>query len=121
MLLEYSGRVDAVKKVELAKYGACYYLYFVGTLPEAQKQGLGTKLVQHWMETAQAEGAAIWLEATTPSSHRLYQRLGFRDIKQLTLGEGKAATDGTYQVGGPGVPIWLMIWLPDTNAAEEKS
>lgn len=39
MLFEFSNTVDAVKRVELAKHGACYYLYFIGTLPEAQGQG----------------------------------------------------------------------------------
>lgn len=119
MLIEFSSTVDAVKKVELAKYGKCYYLYFIGTLPEGQGQGRGSKLIAHWQRKAAAEAVSIWLEATTPSSHRLYQRLGFRDVKQLTLGVGKAAADGTQQSGGPGVPLWLMIWLPDTKERED--
>lgn len=74
--------------------------------------GQGSKLIQHWLTKAAKEEIPIWTEATTSGSHRLYLRLGFQDVKELRIGRGKAAADGTVKKNGEGVPLWTMIWLP---------
>lgn len=42
-------------------------------------------------------------------------------MKELTLGKGKAAADGTCQIGGPGVPLWTMIWTSTTKVQLDDS
>ena len=40
MLVDFQNTVNAVKNKELAKYEKYYYMFFVGTVPEAQGKGL---------------------------------------------------------------------------------
>lgn len=54
----------------------------------------------------------IWLEATTVRSRDIYLSMGFEQMEEITIGEGKAAPDGISQKGGPGVTIWAMVWWP---------
>ena len=74
--------------------------------------GAGSALIRDWQRRAAEENVVIWLEATTPSSRRLYQRLGFEDVLEFRLGKGKAAADGSMEAGGEGVPLWGMVWKP---------
>lgn len=48
-------------------------------------RGVGSKLLQHRLEAIDAEHDAVYLEATTPGSRRLYRRFGFTDQTQLGL------------------------------------
>lgn len=75
--------------------------------------GLGTNLLTHWLSKARSENLPVYLEATTARSHRLYLKLGFKDVEAVRIGKGKAAADGTYEKGGEGVPVWCMIWEPE--------
>lgn len=40
MLVDFQNTVNAVKNKELAKCKKYYYMFFVGTVPEAQGKGL---------------------------------------------------------------------------------
>lgn len=64
---------------------------------------------------AKAAGVPLWLEATTEDSHRLYERCGMKTVEKMILGEGVAASNGTAQKGGEGVPMWAMVWWPEQN------
>jgi hypothetical protein len=63
-------------------------------------------------QTAQAANLPIWLEATTPGSRALYLSMGFEEVEEIVLGKGKVAVDATIQPGGPGIPLWAMVWWP---------
>lgn len=54
----------------------------------------------------------IWLEATTPGSRTVYEKLGFVVVEEITLGKGQAGPDGRTKKGGEGVKIWAMVWRP---------
>lgn len=66
-------------------------------------------------QTAQAANLPIWLEATTPGSHALYLSMGFEDVEEIVLGKGKVAIDATIQPDGPGIPVWAMVWWPNSS------
>ncbi|KAJ9663836.1 hypothetical protein H2198_000596 [Neophaeococcomyces mojaviensis] len=78
-----------------------WHIMFLATHPDAQGQGLGTKLLREYqkvvtqvVETSdkqEGEAASLYLEASSVSSKRLYSRVGFRDRDTMvygTLGEG---------------------------------
>lgn len=112
MIMEFSPMADAAKTRGLKGQTRYYYVFFVGTADRAQGQGLGSALMRELQDVARKDGLPLWLEATTESSRRLYERLGFEIVEQMTLGTGEAAADGSLQKGGEGVPVWGMIWWP---------
>lgn len=60
-----------------------WYLFVLAVGPAAQGRGVGTALLNHGLKRAGDE--AIYLEATTPKSARLYERLGFVPLGRLPL------------------------------------
>lgn len=62
--------------------------------------------------TAWRDELPVWLEATTEHSRDLYLSLGFEVVEDITIGQGKAAADGTLEANGPGVTLWAMVWWP---------
>ncbi len=65
-----------------------YYLAFVAVAPNRQRQGLGTALLQETLARVDRAGAPAYLENSSPKNLALYQRLGFRVIKEVRAGEG---------------------------------
>ena len=63
-------------------------------------------------EISSRDNVALWLEATTASSMRIYEKLGFEIVDEMVLGKGKANQDGNPCKGGDGVKIWGMVWWP---------
>jgi ribosomal protein S18 acetylase RimI-like enzyme len=66
----------------------CWYLQFVGVIPEHQQRGLGSQLLSTVLDRADAAGAAAYLEATSPDNRRLYERHGFGTVDELRLTHG---------------------------------
>ena len=89
-----------------------YYISTLGTLQDARGRGLCSAVVRHYQSIAARNQLAIWLEAGTESSFRLYLKLGFMLVEELVLAKGKAAADGTRLKGGPGIKLWAMAWRP---------
>ncbi len=71
-----------------------YYIANVGVAPEAQGQGLGTRLLRATLDRCDEEGLPTYLEATSERNRALYERLGFQVQGELRFG------------GSP--PLWLM-------------
>jgi puromycin N-acetyltransferase len=57
----------------------------VAVTPEAQGSGVGTRLLRHRLAEIDDAGAAAYLEATTPASRQLYERLGFVEQRALDM------------------------------------
>lgn len=74
--------------------------------------GLAKAIMLDHQKAAQAANLPIWLEATTPGSRSLYLSMGFEEVEKIMLGKGKVAADASLQPGGPGVPLWAMLWWP---------
>jgi ribosomal protein S18 acetylase RimI-like enzyme len=68
--------------------GQHYYLLFMGVLPERQGRGVGRALLEDLLRGPAAAGMPAYLEATSPDNARLYERLGFRTVRELPLPGG---------------------------------
>lgn len=62
-----------------------WYLAYVAVTPEAQGSGVGTRLLRHRLAEIDDAGEAAYLEATTPASRQLYERLGFVEQRALDM------------------------------------
>ncbi len=85
-------------------HGPHYYVRDIGVHPDMQGRGLGSALMRPTLDRCDREGVRAYIEASSEGSAALYERLGFRHVKELRVG------------GSP--PLWLMIRPPsDTQAA----
>jgi GNAT superfamily N-acetyltransferase len=84
-----------------------HYLMLVGIRPDRQGQGLGRALLEHHHETvAGPAGLPTYLEATSTGSRRLYQRLGYQDLRDpLQLPDGPPIFPMWRPAGGVGEPL----------------
>lgn len=55
------------------------YLHSIAVLPEHRGSGAGGAILRVRLEVADAEGAPVYLEASTEDSARLYRRFGFEE------------------------------------------
>lgn len=109
MIWEFESSVKKAKK-RLREGEVPYYVFFIGTRADCRGKALGQGQLREVMERAGQEGKSVWLEATTPMSRRMFLRMGFVDVEEVTMGKGKVGEGGYDQVGGPGVKLWCMIW-----------
>jgi GNAT superfamily N-acetyltransferase len=75
-----------------------YYIPYVGVVPEAQGQGLGTALLAPTLQRCDRERLPAYLEATSERNVALYLRLGFEHLDELRLGSSP--------------PLWPMRRAP---------
>jgi ribosomal protein S18 acetylase RimI-like enzyme len=61
------------------------YLIIIGVASEFQGQGFGGKLLGALIEESEQAGVPIYLETATERNVRMYKRLGFRPLGQVTL------------------------------------
>lgn len=66
-------------------------LYFLGTLPEYERKGIGTLLLKEGLKEAEQDGVSVYLGAT-PSGRPLYERNGFTVISLEKKGESGVCT-----------------------------
>ncbi|KAF1811986.1 hypothetical protein P152DRAFT_474223 [Eremomyces bilateralis CBS 781.70] len=116
MISEFPSAVGPAKKKGLGNQKDFYYLFFIATDPDHQGQGLASAIIRVLQERAGKEGLPIWLEATTTKSRDTYQRLGFKEVEEVRAGKGKVNADGIREKDGKGVPLWAMIWWPESKA-----
>lgn len=74
------------------------YLPCMGVINGSRGAGLGSALLRHRLDLADADGLATYLEASSPRSRALYQRHGFED-----LGEPVRVADS---------PLLRPMWRP---------
>jgi ribosomal protein S18 acetylase RimI-like enzyme len=72
-----------------------WYLFAIGVEPKAQGRGIGSKLLRAVLDRCDTEKTAAYLEASTETNARLYERHGFRVTHEL-----RVAKDAP--------PMWLM-------------
>jgi ribosomal protein S18 acetylase RimI-like enzyme len=75
-----------------------YYFPYIGVAPDAQGQGLGSRLMRAALDRCDKEGLPAYLEATTERNVVLYERLGFKLTSELRF------------AGSP--PLRLMVRPP---------
>lgn len=65
--------------------GTCAYLMNIYTRPEAQRQGVGARVVEWLIAQSRKRGAEkVYLE-TSEAARRLYQKLGFEDLLNFMI------------------------------------
>lgn len=84
--LERSGVLDAVLREH--PHESHYYLPLLGVRPERQSRGLGSALLAHMTRRCDAERMPAYLEATSPRSRPLYERHGFKAVRELPIPGG---------------------------------
>jgi ribosomal protein S18 acetylase RimI-like enzyme len=60
-----------------------FYLAFIGVAPRFQGTGLGTELLEEFLSRVDAAGIPAFLENSNPRNIRLYERFGFRVIREI--------------------------------------
>lgn len=76
-----------------------YYVRDVGVLPGMQGNGLGSALLRPTLERCDRERLPAYLEASSERNAALYERLGFKLIDELRVGDSP--------------PLRLMLRPPD--------
>jgi predicted acetyltransferase len=112
MMVEFTPLSDASKAKGLAGEKNYYYVFFVGTRVDGRGRGLCSAIMKRYQEVASRDQLPIWLEATTEKSMKIYAKLGWEVVDEITLGKGKANADGRQCKDGEGVKIWSMVWWP---------
>ena len=59
-----------------------WYLVVAGVRPEAQRQGLGSRLMRQELATADSDGIPVYLETANRANVAYYERFGFTVIDQ---------------------------------------
>ncbi len=80
-----------------------YYVRDIGVHPDMQGRGLGSALMRPTLDRCDRESLPAYIEASSERSAALYERLGFRRIKELRVGASP--------------PLWLMIRPPNHTQA----
>lgn len=94
------GLLAAIERRHLR--GAHYYFANIGVAPEAQGQGLGSRLMRPTLDRCDMEGLPAYLEASSERNAELYGRLGFQCTEVLRF------------AGSP--PLRLMMRPPQPRA-----
>ncbi|KAK5163633.1 uncharacterized protein LTR77_010582 [Saxophila tyrrhenica] len=123
MLWEYAQQSDKCKHEGLRDRDGrvikeYHYLFFIATPTEHRGKGLASEIIAQYQERNVQDGRCIYLEATTPKSRDMYARQGFKTVGMLRLGKGTHDENANVVEGGPGVPLWAMIWRPGDKKSD---
>lgn len=76
-----------------------WYLWALGVASEAQRQGVGARLLEPVLKTAAEGGVPCYLETQTERNVAFYRKRGFETVRE----ERMPALD---------LPIWFMVRRP---------
>jgi ribosomal protein S18 acetylase RimI-like enzyme len=60
-----------------------FYLAFIGVAPRFQGTGIGSALLEETLARVDAAGAPAFLENSNPRNVKLYERMGFRVVREV--------------------------------------
>lgn len=83
-----------------------WYLAFLGSVPAHQGVGVGSALLRSVLDRCDQRGEAAYLEATSPRSRVLYERHGFRLLREVPLPDGPSAYAMWRRPVMPPSPPW---------------
>jgi ribosomal protein S18 acetylase RimI-like enzyme len=92
--------LEADRKANM-KGRAHLYLMIIGVISEFQGQGFGGKLLGALIEESEQVGVPLYLETETERNVRMYERLGFKLVNQISLPVIN-------------LPMWEMVREPRT-------
>lgn len=79
-----------------------WYLPFIGVDPVAQGRGLGSALMAAALARIDAQGLPAYLENSNPRNRPLYERFGFRVVRDIQFGSS---------------PLMQPMWRPAREGA----
>jgi ribosomal protein S18 acetylase RimI-like enzyme len=82
-----------------------WYLQALGIAPEAQGQGIGSKLIQPMLDLTDARQETCYLETGTDRNVRFYERFGF-EVREAGV-----------QLAPHGPTHWTMIRRPQSSSS----
>lgn len=65
-----------------------WYLYMLGTRPDAQGRGTGSAMLREGLRAVDADGSAAYLESSNLRNVPLYERHGFTVVEELRIARG---------------------------------
>lgn len=65
-----------------------YYLFMLGVDPRFQGQGLGSTILEATLQMVDRDGLPAYLENSNPKNTRLYERYGFKVIRDVEIAPG---------------------------------
>jgi ribosomal protein S18 acetylase RimI-like enzyme len=65
-----------------------WYLYMLGTRPDAQGRGIGSAMLREGLRAVDADGSAAYLESSNFRNVALYERHGFAVVDELRIARG---------------------------------
>jgi GNAT superfamily N-acetyltransferase len=65
-----------------------WYLYAIGTMVEAQGQGLGSALLREVLNPVDEKGESAYLESSNIKNVPLYERHGFTVVEEMVIDRG---------------------------------
>ena len=85
----YVGRLDGqpVATASMFHGAGVAGLYFVATLPEMRRRGIGAAISRSALVAAQNEGFTIGVLGSSPMGQRVYERLGFATVCDVDVYE----------------------------------
>ncbi len=93
-MMRYERFVERARS--LAMPSPHFYLFSIGVSPELQGRGLGTGLLRMGLDRARAGNLPCYLETSQPRNLPLYEKHGFRVIR-----------DG--RLPGADLPVWCLV------------
>ena len=87
---EDAGRLAVCNEVLESHHPSapCWYLNLLGVAPDHQGEGVGSALLGAALARCDEAGEPAYLEATSAANRRLYERHGFRFVRDLPLPDG---------------------------------
>lgn len=61
------------------------YLQIIGVAPDHQGRGIGGKILRSLIAQCERSGLSIYLETQTEKNLGMYEKFGFRTVKEMTL------------------------------------
>ena len=93
-----------------------YYLFMIGKDLKSGKRGAVRAIFEKYIARAEAEGAALVLEAIAEHAREVYEYFGFRTYLTMNYGRGEVDSEGNVDPNGEGHKAYLMIYLPASKA-----
>ncbi|KAI8370295.1 hypothetical protein BD560DRAFT_397043 [Blakeslea trispora] len=87
-----SSPADKVRRKLMAKYTKYITIGFVGILPQEQRKGLGTALMEYLLNKADESHYPVYVEATDAQSVMFFKRFGFVPHDEISLSKDQTAT-----------------------------
>jgi GNAT superfamily N-acetyltransferase len=97
----YLGMLDGTPVASSAMYldRNVAGLYFVGTIPSARKQGIGTWMTRLGLQEARALGVRMGILHASPLGKGMYSRMGFKEYCKLGIYMFGLATEKDSSLG----------------------